>query len=172
MTPPVRLTPLTDGINNIVYRVESASQTPYILRIYRTQTDIARMRHEVALHIALAQTLLPFAVPSPIPTRDGLLIKELDETPFIGRAVAVLWTHIPGAHPDPADVDQARAGGAALALLDRALETIDPQSLAGTRDGPAGESHTAHSASRGRQNAAATTSAARRRDDEPAAHVR
>src|SRR5262249_35734317 len=131
IAPPKRLIPLTDGVNNSVYRVESAKQPPHILRIYRTLTDIERVRHEVALHGALAQVALPFAVPAPIPARDGLLIEELDAMCYSPGAMAVMWTHIHGAHPDPANVDQAQASGAALALLDRALATIDPESLPG-----------------------------------------
>lgn len=48
---------------------------------------------------------------------------------ILSGALAVLWTALVGAHPDPADAGQAQAAGAALALLDLELAAIDPASL-------------------------------------------
>jgi homoserine kinase type II len=131
-TPPARLTPLTSGANNLVFRVETAAGPPRILRVYRNHADLDRVRHEVALLAALRAAALPFAVPTPLPTHTGALIHilQLDDDRLAG-ALAVLWTEMAGTHPDPGNHAQAEAAGAALALLDTALAAINPTTLPG-----------------------------------------
>lgn len=132
VTPPARLTPLTNGVNNLVFRVETAAGPPRILRIYRNHADLDRVRHEVALLAALRAATLPFAVPTPLPTRTGALIHilQLDDD-WLAGALAVLWTELAGTHPDPVNHAQAEAAGAALALLDIALAAINATTLPG-----------------------------------------
>jgi Ser/Thr protein kinase RdoA (MazF antagonist) len=130
--PPVRLTPLTSGVNNLVYRVETAAGPPRILRVYRNHADVDRVRHEVALLAALRAAALPFTVPTPLATHTGALIHTLPlKTNLLAGALAVLRTEVAGTHPDSADLGQAEAAGGALALLDTALATIDPTTLPG-----------------------------------------
>jgi homoserine kinase type II len=132
VTPPVRLTPLTGGVNNLVYRVETAASSPRILRVYRNHADVDRVRHEMALLATLRDAALPFAVPTPLATHAGALVHTLQlEDDLLTGALAVLWTEVAGTHPDPADPGQAEAAGAALALLDMALADIDPTTLPG-----------------------------------------
>jgi homoserine kinase type II len=140
MAPPIRLMPLTAGRNNLVYRVEAPASPPCILRVYRNHADVDRVRHEVALLAALRDTPLPFAVPTPLATRAGALVHQLpaDDDALAG-ALAVLWTHLDGTHPDPADAGEAEATGAALALLDIALAAITPAALPGRATLPIGE---------------------------------
>jgi homoserine kinase type II len=128
MTPSARLTPLTGGVNNLVFRVETAASPPRILRVYRNHADVDRVRHEVALRAAAS----PFAVPTPLATHTGALIHTLQlENDPLADALAVLWTEVAWTHPDPADHGQAEAAGVALGLLDTALAAIDPTTLPG-----------------------------------------
>jgi Ser/Thr protein kinase RdoA (MazF antagonist) len=132
MTTPVRLTALGDGYNSLVYRVEAPASAACILRISRNHADIDRVRNELAILAALQKAPLPFAVPTPLATRAGALIHQLQVVDgTLSGALAVLWTELPGTHPDPADEHQAEAAGAALALLDLALADIDPATLPG-----------------------------------------
>jgi homoserine kinase type II len=132
ITPPARLVPLTGGVNNLVYRVETSASPARVLRVYRNHADVDRVRHEVALLAALRAAALPFAVPTPLATRMGVLVHTLElENDQLAGALAVLWTEVAGTHPDPADEGQAEAVGAALALLDTALAAIDPSALPG-----------------------------------------
>ena len=63
ITPPARLAPLTGGVNNLVYRVETSASPAHVLRVYHNHADVDRVRHEVAL----------LAVPTPLATRMGVL---------------------------------------------------------------------------------------------------
>jgi Ser/Thr protein kinase RdoA (MazF antagonist) len=135
ITTPARLTSLTAGHNNLVYRVEAPANPPRILRVYRNHTDADRVHHEVALLAALRDAPLPyaplpyaplpFAVPTPLATHAGALVHQLPvEDGVLSSTLAVLWTELAGTYPDLADTDQAHAVGAALAA-------IDPASLPG-----------------------------------------
>jgi homoserine kinase type II len=137
MTPPARLTSLTTGQNSLVYRVEDSAGAPSILRIYRNHSDLGWVQHETALLAALREAQLPFEVPTPLATRAGALVHQLQlEDRILFDSLAVLWKELPGAHPDPANEEQAHAAGAALALLDLALAAIDPASLSGRATPP------------------------------------
>ena len=132
ITPPARLAPLTGGVNNLVYRVETSASPAHVLRVYHNHADVDRVRHEVALLAALRAAALPFAVPTPLATRMGVLVHTLElENDQLAGALAVVWTEVAGTHPDPADHGQAEATGAALALLDMALAAVDPTTLPG-----------------------------------------
>ena len=147
------LTPFTDGANNLTLRVDAPVAAPddsaggtHVLRIYRNHADIARVRHEVALLAALRAQALPFALPAPVASRAGPLLQHLvlsSKRQVQGQmpttALAVLWRYLPGTHPDPADAHQAEAAGAAAALLDQALATLDPASLPGRPTPPLGD---------------------------------
>lgn len=134
---PARLTPLTAGRNNLVYRVEASAHPPRILRVYRNHADVDRVRYEVALLAALHDVPLPFAVPTPLATRAGAFVHQLPVADdVLSGALAVLWTQVAGTHPDPADESQAEVVGEALALLDLALAAIDPTALPGRATPP------------------------------------
>jgi homoserine kinase type II len=137
LTPPARLMSLTTGQNSLVYRVEDSAGVRRILRVYRNHSDLGRVQHETALLAALRNARLPFAVPTPLATRAGALVHQLQLVDrILCGALAVLWEELPGAHPDPADDEQAQAAGTALALLDLALAAIDPSSLSGCATPP------------------------------------
>jgi homoserine kinase type II len=121
LAEPYQVRPLAPGSNNVVYVVE----TPlggYVLRIYSNHANPERLRfeHSVLAHLSAAQ--LPFAVPLPIPTRAGDSYARLPHG--TGESLATLAPLLPGAHPDPDNLAQARAGGAALGILDVALASF------------------------------------------------
>jgi len=129
---PARLTPLGGGQNSLVYRVEAPASVPCILQVSRNHADVDRVHHELAVLAALRDAPLPFAVPTPLATRAGTLVHQLPmEDGILSGTLAVLWTELPGTHPDPANEGQAEAAGAALARLDLALAAIDPATLPG-----------------------------------------
>jgi homoserine kinase type II len=113
-----RLTPLAQGTNNRLWRVE-AVDAAYVLRVYSNHADEARVRFEQEILSGLAAVGLPFAVPAPIPTRDGALYVRL--TADADDQLAVLAPLLPGEHPRRDDLPQAEAAGEALGALDRAL---------------------------------------------------
>src|SRR5215469_13304758 len=77
ITTLARLTPLGDGQNSLVYRVEAAGSAPCILRVSRNHADVARVHYELAVLAALRNMPLPFAVPTPHATHAGGLIHQL-----------------------------------------------------------------------------------------------
>lgn len=110
--------PLTRGTNNHVLLVETPAGS-YVLRVYGNHADLDRLcfEHATLRHLQAAQ--LPFAVPVPLPTIEG----ELHTCVVTGNSegLATLTALIPGEHPRAGELEQARAGGEALGLLDVAL---------------------------------------------------
>ena len=113
--------PLTRGTNNHVLLVETPAGG-YVLRIYGNHADLDRLHFEHAVLCQLHAVRLPFAVPVPVPTVAG----ELHTRVVTGNSegLAMLTAHIPGEHPRAGDLEQARAGGEALGLLDVALDDL------------------------------------------------
>ncbi|HEX8032255.1 MAG TPA: phosphotransferase [Ktedonobacterales bacterium] len=118
---PWRLEPLTSGTNNEVLLVETPAGR-YVLRVYGNHADLERLRFEHAVLMHLDGARLPFAVPVPVRTAAGELYARV--TTRNGERLATLTAYIPGEHPRMGDVDQARAGGEALGMLDVALANL------------------------------------------------
>jgi Ser/Thr protein kinase RdoA (MazF antagonist) len=119
---PWRAEPLTRGTNNLVQRVETPTGA-YVLRIYSNTTDAARLSFERAVLAQLAEALLPFALPTPLPTVHGAYF--LDVKTEQGHVLATLTPYIPGQPPDRDNLDQARGAGEALGQLAVALARLD-----------------------------------------------
>jgi homoserine kinase type II len=120
---PRRLSPLAHGTNNLVLRVESPG-ADYVLRVYANHADLERLRFEHAVLSRLQAAHLPFAVPAPLLTSTGeYYARAATES---GEALATLTSLIPGQPPRRDDLQQARAAGAAVALLDTALGQVEP----------------------------------------------
>lgn len=126
---PVRLSPLAQGTNNLIQRVETPAGS-YVLRIYSNHADRDRLRFEHAVLRGLEAAGLPFAVPTPMATTTGELYTRVSNGD--GEALATLTRLIPGAHPQREDLAQAAAAGEAIGLLDVALARI---ALAGPDEG-------------------------------------
>lgn len=123
---PYRVRPLAHGTNNAVRLVETPAGS-YVLRVYSNHADVGRLRFEHAVLVRLQAAGLPFGLPVPIPTRSGALYTTIAD----GASLATLTPFLPGEPPDRADLAQARAGGAALGLLDAALAGIPAIDLDG-----------------------------------------
>lgn len=113
---PWRLTPLTGGTNSHVWRAELADGAAWGLRLIAPER-LPRERYATRLLAALPERALSFAVPRPLLARDGAIFAPVPGD----ERMALLWPMLPGAHPDHTDRALARAAGAALGELDRAL---------------------------------------------------
>lgn len=121
---PWRLTALTQGANNLAYRVETPEGEPLVLRVLLNHTDEGRLRAEHALLARLGEAGLPFALPRPVPTREGLSYLRLAP---LGEQVRllVLTPWIAGEPPDRDDAALAESAATALGMLDLALASIE-----------------------------------------------
>ncbi len=120
---PWRLSPLSGGTNNLVWRVEIASGERYVLRVFPDLTQIPRLRYEAALLLALSNAGLPFRLPVPIMTRNGESMAFFEQEAG-AQAFATLSPFLPGERPDRNDLSLAPPAGAALAVLDKALAAL------------------------------------------------
>src|SRR5579859_3326231 len=68
---PWRLSPLSGGTNNLVWRAETVDGERYVLRLFPDLTQLPRLHYEAALLEALSHADLPFRMPLPIRTRHG-----------------------------------------------------------------------------------------------------
>lgn len=118
---PTRIERAPHGFNNDTYLIE-AREGPFVLRVYRNTTDVGRVHDEHDLLSALALQELPFAVPSPVATRDGDTVAVVEGED--GPRLATLFTRIPG-EPAAMMPSAARLAGRALAQLDLALARLD-----------------------------------------------
>lgn len=116
---PCTTTPTTGGVNNVVNYVQTADGKRYILRIYNNgkKSEKVRVEHEILRQ--LGQQTLSFAVPRPLPARDGsgathVLLSSGDE--------ACVFDIIPG---DLAKTTSPREVGRATGELCSAMSRVD-----------------------------------------------
>jgi hypothetical protein len=108
---PISLVATTFGVNNLTRIVETEGGS-YVLRVYKPGTDLTKVQFELEVLRGLARQELSFAVPAPMPTRDGeplarfpaewaaALTAGTDAVPANGDALATLVPVIPGARPE------------------------------------------------------------------------
>lgn len=120
---PWRLSPLSGGTNNLVWRAETAGGERYVLRLFPDLTQLPRLRYEATLLMALSNVDLPFRLPLPIRTRTGESIAFLEQEAET-LAFAILSPFLPGEHPDRNDPSLVPPAGAAMAALDNALAAL------------------------------------------------
>ncbi len=118
---PLELSRAPLGVNNDSFFV-SAREGDFVLRVYRNTADHERVRYEHEILGRLAAQELPFAVPSPVRSRDGDAVAVLETAQ--GPRLATLFARIPG---EPAAITRAtaRLAGGALARLDSALTRLE-----------------------------------------------
>src|SRR5688500_13066722 len=112
------ITPTEPGHNNRSWVVE-VEAGKYVLRAYDNLGEKA-IQFEHALLTQLGGASLPFAVPVPVPNKDGLTL-HLTAGPDGNRLRAALFPFLPGAHPTRDDPLAATELGVALAHLHAAL---------------------------------------------------
>ncbi len=110
------------GANNLTYPLRHRGRD-YFLRVYQNTSDRERLLFEFELLGRLSQGRPSFAVPAPLPTRDGPVFVEVESDR--GMAIVVLFASIPGRHPREENVDDYGAAGRALAELDQLLSCLE-----------------------------------------------
>jgi homoserine kinase type II len=123
ITGPWRLSPLSGGTNNQVWRADTAGGEHYVLRVLPDLAQLPRLRYEAALLLALSNANLPFRLPVPILTRNGEGMAFFEQESG-KRAFATLSPFLPGERPDRNDLSLAPPAGTALAVLDNALAAL------------------------------------------------
>ena len=120
---PWRLSPLSGGTNNLVWRAETADGERYVLHLFPDLTQLPRLRYEAALLSTLSNVGLPFRLPLPIRTHSGDSVAFLEQEAET-LAFAILSPFLPGERPDRNDPSLAPPAGAAMAALDNALAAL------------------------------------------------
>jgi Putative homoserine kinase type II (protein kinase fold) len=114
---PWSLSPLTSGINNLTQVLETSTGS-YILRTYRRDRSLEKIRYELRILRVLQQKNLTFQIPAPIPTATGELFAALSGT------IVTISPHLSGSIPQNDNLEQAHAAGQALAELVTTLAEI------------------------------------------------
>jgi Ser/Thr protein kinase RdoA (MazF antagonist) len=115
---PRTFAPTEAGYQNLT-RFVSCAAGEFVLRVYRNVAAPSHQRFEHELLARLATADLSFAVPRPLPSRDG------DTLPIVNGRLAALFPRIAGA-PLPKDGGAyVTAAAAALAELDLAMGALD-----------------------------------------------
>lgn len=108
------------GWNNTTRYVSSGGET-YVLRLYETHRDEAKIRFEHETLLALGAERLPFAVPRPLRDHEGGTYFRMDDG--TGR-FGCLFVYLPGTRPDSSVPAAARAVGRAVGELGAALARV------------------------------------------------
>lgn len=121
LAPPVVIQPLPDagGINNAVRAVRTGAGE-FVWKRYAAHGDPAAIAREHRLLGRLSEARLSFAVPVPLPARDGATLCSLPD----GAGWGVLAPRLPGGPLDRHDPQAVAALGAALGELHRALAQL------------------------------------------------
>jgi len=110
----------TSGVNNTTMIITDEVRT-YVLRIYETHRDEAKVRAEHETLLALAGLPKPFRTPLPIATADG---HTFTRTP--DGKIAALFAYMDGTHPAFQQLDQMRSFGQTVGALTNALAAVKP----------------------------------------------
>ncbi len=110
LQPPIACFPLANGSNNRVVGVRSGAGE-FVLKTIVAPHNLRALQHEQRLLDWLATQELPFAVPAPLPTRDGGLIL------YDSAGYHMLMPLLPGQKPDWRKPAQIRLVGTALGAL-------------------------------------------------------
>ena len=109
--------PVAQGENNLTQIIETSSGN-YVLRSYRNDRSLERIRYETSVLTHLQQKVLPFQVPAPIPTVTGEFFA------ILMGSIVTLSPYLRGFVPNNDNLEQTYAAGQALAELTEALHNI------------------------------------------------
>jgi homoserine kinase type II len=117
---PFTVEPASAGINNQTWLVTTPGDT-YILQISLNAVDRSTLDAQHRLLAVLNRSGLPFAVPSPLPSRNGTTIVAVeDDQP----RMASLFRSIPGRAPDTTDLHHVEQCAVALRELHTVLDAV------------------------------------------------
>jgi homoserine kinase type II len=123
---PFTVAPASAGINNQTWLVTTPGDTD-ILQISLNAVDRSTLDAQHRLLALLNRSGLPFAVPSPLPSRNGTTIVAVDNDQ---PRMASLFRSIPGRAPDTTNMHHVELCAVALRELHTVLEAIaDPEPL-------------------------------------------
>ena len=114
---PWRLHPIAQGVNNQTQVVETPTGR-FILRAYGSDRSLEHIRYELEVLRVLQGKILPFQVPSPVPTANSEPFAILDGT------VTTLTRWLSGSIPSGDNLQQALTAGQSLAELVDVLADI------------------------------------------------
>jgi Ser/Thr protein kinase RdoA (MazF antagonist) len=115
------------GYNNHLHRVDIGGKPAFVLREYGNHNSPRMIEHELSVLLQLQRHKLPFLIPAPEITRRGELCATV-EAPG-GMHLLVLIPFVDGTNPEPGNLAQCRAVGAAIAQLGQALKKVDTRGL-------------------------------------------
>lgn len=121
VVPPIHIEPVASGTNNRSYLVETGRDA-YFLKSYRNTPGPERLRFEHQLLAMLNTSCLPFAVPSPLPTKSGDTSVEIECDQGVYRAS--LFSLIREHAAEYGSEFNAYRCGEALAILDKTLNPV------------------------------------------------
>ncbi len=114
ITTPLTIFPIAAGSNNQIIGVRSGTNA-YALKTIVAPHSLALLQQEQTLLQWLANQPLPFAVPAPLPTKQGELLLRVE------NGYLLLMPLLPGTPPDWRQPHQITHVGAALSTLHQAL---------------------------------------------------
>lgn len=120
LQPPLRLrSPQVNGRSHRTHVLETGNGR-FILRRYHSSRSPAHIDYEQQLVQQLQTTLLPFAVPAPLPTRNDQTLAHWQQQPI------ALFPFVLGQPRRPVTVATAQAIGTALGQVTQALTAFAP----------------------------------------------
>ncbi|QGQ99427.1 aminoglycoside phosphotransferase [Paenibacillus psychroresistens] len=115
----------SSGMNNTTQYVE-VNKKSYVLRVYETHRDEAKVRYEHAVLLGLAKLELPFSTPVPVLAGNGesFMRMEAEDGQERGK-LACLFHYIAGERPDLEQLGQIQSLGRTTAQLALALQQLE-----------------------------------------------
>ncbi len=112
---------LTHGVNNSTALIASVNENAsYVIRVYETHRDEAKVLAEHRVLLELSRMDKPFRTPQPLAARDGRTFAHAPD----GK-IAALFRYMDGTHPAFERLEQLRDFGSKAAALSLALARIE-----------------------------------------------
>lgn len=106
------------GANNTT-RFVRVDDVQYVLRVYETHQDEAKVQYEHAILVALAEMPLTFSIPQPVQSRDGNTIVRTK-----AGKIAGLFRFLDGVNPVLDELAEIRSYGRTAGLLSASLAHV------------------------------------------------
>ncbi|MFJ5760252.1 phosphotransferase [Neobacillus sp. NPDC093182] len=109
------------GANNTT-RFVRVDDEQFVLRVYETHQEVDKVKYEHAILAALAEMPLPFSIPKPIRTRDGITIVRTRDGKIAG-----LFQYLDGVNPTLDELSEIQSYGRTAGLLSASLTHVQIQ---------------------------------------------